>query len=82
MVHGDERNARVCKHVAVAQWLSGASTVVKVATGGPCGGVRACMACVRRQRALWQPMAQHRRMAPLGTSVTMATTHGVTITAV
>ena len=42
----------------------------------------ACMVCVRRQRALWQSMARHRRMAPLGTLVTIATTHGVTITAV
>ena len=42
----------------------------------------ACMVCVRRQRALWQSMARHRRMAPLGTLVTIATTHSVTITAV
>ena len=66
------------------QWprLFGASIVVKMATDGPCGGVCACMVCVRRQRALWQPMARHRHMAPLGTFVTIATTHGVTITAV
>ena len=42
----------------------------------------ACMVCVRRQRALWQSMARHRRMAPLGTLVTIATTHSVTIAAV
>ena len=28
VVHGGEHNARGCMHVAVAQWLSGASTVV------------------------------------------------------
>ena len=56
----------------------GASIVVKMATDSPCGG--ASMVCVRRQRRLWQPMAPHRRMAPVGTLDTIATAYGVAAT--